>query len=854
VTPAIAVTGMAANSGINAFDGLPEYLQIESLPQVSTIYAKQGGKDVPIATFYSQNRVEVSSDDIAQVMKDATIATEDPRFYQHGGIDVEGTARAVILTQLLHKSTSGGSSITQQYVKNVKVQKCEKLNKVVTNADAEKQKKLQAAQDKKYRSCYKDATETTISRKMEEIKQAIGLEKKYSKNEILNGYLNIAGFGGSVYGVESAARYYFGATAKTLTLTQAATLVAILNNPANLRIDQDKSVNKANNADNGFARTLERRNYVLKRMLTNGKITQQQYDEAVKTKIEPKITPQPNGCETAAQYQAAYYCDWVQHLIAEDTGLAKTADDRDALLRAGGLKIYTPLNLDLQAVAQSSLSTVVPSAMPGVALGGTNVAVELNTGRVITMVQNTKYTASASDDPNYTGINYNTDYDQGGSGGFQTGSTYKAFTLLEWLKEGRSINDYVTAPSAATTLPASRWHTTCPDKAPTATWTVGNDGPGEGGTMSVTSATAASVNTAFAVMGTKLDLCGIRQTALDMGIHPASPYTWDYDTGKEVPNELQGSPATILGTNDLSPLTLATAYAGIANGGKWCTPIGIDKILDASGKELPVTKTTCTQGVDPNVAAGATKALEAVLHGTGYLANPNDGVPIMGKTGTTDEAAQNWFVSSTTKVATATWVGQTKQTNGSWINFGGLYLNGYYGRDAKLYVAKPIIAAINGLYGGDNFPEPTGSVLKSKQISVPDLSGKSPDDAKSTLEGLGLEYADGGQVDSSQPAGTVASTNPAAGSTAGIGEAVTVYTSKGNLSQVPDVHGKKASDAISTLTSAGFNVKYNGDSDATVTATDPPAGSEEKSGTTITLKVQAKTTGGGHNDQDGGDG
>ncbi|MHA7987739.1 transglycosylase domain-containing protein [Rathayibacter sp. CAU 1779] len=846
VTPAIAVTGMAANNGIGAFDGLPEFLDIGTLPQVSTIYAKQGGQDVPIATFYSQNRVEVGSDDIAQVMKDATISTEDPRFYEHGGIDVEGTARAIIMTGLLHKSTSGGSSITQQYVKNVKVQQCEKLNLKITGGDEKTLKKRQAAQDKKYMDCYNDATDPTISRKVEEMKQAIGLEKKYSKNEILNGYLNIAGFGGSVYGVESAARYYFGATAKTLTLPQAATLVAILNNPANLRIDQDKATNPGNNADNGFKRTLDRRNYVFRSMLKNHKITQQQYDEAVKTKIEPKITPQPNGCETAAQYNAAYYCDWVQHLVADDAGLGKTEAERDALLRAGGLKIYTPLNLDIQATAQQSLSSIVPSSKAGVSLGGTNLSVEVGTGRVISMVQNTNYTAGASDDPNYSGINYNTDFQDGGSGGFQTGSTYKLFTLLEWLKEGHSINDMISAPAGPVSIPASKWHSTCPSDAPAATWpSVGNDSAGEGGNMSVATATAQSVNTAFAVMGTKLDLCGIRQMAVNLGIHTASPTVWSDDLQKDVPNPLLGSPATILGTNELSPLTLATAYAGVANGGKWCTPVGIDKIVSSDGKELPVTPSTCTQGVDANVAAGAIKALQGVVSGgTGSIANPRDGVPIFGKTGTTDHAAQNWFVSSTTKVANVSWVGQTV---GNSVNFGNLSLGGHGGRDAKLYVAKPVIAALNKIYGGDPFPQATGTVLQAKQIAVPDLTGKSPADAQTTLEALGLQYEDGGPVDSAQPAGTVASTNPAAGSNVGIGGSVTVYTSKGNLAAIPDVTGKTVAEATVALTAAGFSVQQSGNNDptATVTATDPPAGTPAQPGTKVKLTVDSG--GGGKN-------
>jgi membrane peptidoglycan carboxypeptidase len=842
VTPAIAVTGMAANDGIGAFDGLPEYLQIDALPQNSTIYAAKGGQQVAIATFYSQNRIEVGWNDIAQVMKDATVSAEDPRFYQHGPIDPQGTLRAIVLTGILHHGSSGGgSSITQQYVKNVQVQKCEKLNIVVSGKNAADTKKKQAAQDTKYADCYNQATDETIGRKVQEMKYAIGLEKKYSKDDILKGYLNIAGFGGSVYGIESASRYYFNTTAKNLTLEQAATLAAIWNNPANLRIDQSKADNPGNNADNGFKRTLDRRNYVLASMLKYHKITQKQYNAAIATKITPTITPQPNGCETAAQYNAAFYCDWVQHLVQDDTGLGKTEDARDALLRAGGLKIYTPLNLDLQAVAQNSLSNVVPASKPGVALGGSNVAVELGTGRVITMVENKQYSPTATDDPNMTGINYNTDFGDGGSSGFQTGSTYKLFTLLEWLKEGHSINDRINASSRPITIPASSWHSTCSDVAPPATWpSVGNDSPGEGGNISVQTATAESVNTAFAAMGTKLDLCGIRSTAVNLGIHTANP-----------DNPLTGSPASILGTNELSPLTLVTAYAGVANGGKWCTPVGIDRIVGADGKDLPVTKTTCTQGVDANVAAGAVKALQTVMTGgTATSANPYDGVPIMGKTGTTDSAAQNWLVTSTTKVAQATWVGQTEMTNDAWVNFGNISLNGVYGRDAKLHVAKPIIAAIDKVYGGGPFAQPTGSVLQAKQVTVPDLTGKSPADAKSTLDSLGLTYQDGGAQDSAQAAGTVSSTNPAAGTQVSIGGDVTVYTSKGNMKAVPDVRGKSVADAVQILTQAGFTVQTSGTLQGTVTGTDPAAGTSAASGTQVQLTVQG--SGGSGNGNGGG--
>jgi membrane peptidoglycan carboxypeptidase len=843
VTPAIAVTGMAANDSIGVFEGLPEYLKIEGLAQNSTVYANQNGQPVPIATFYSQNRVEVAWKDISQNLKDASVSTEDPRYYEHGGVDLMGTIRGALSTYVLHKDVQGGSSITQQYVKNVLVQKCEVQNIVVEGSTPEDTKKKQAAQNKKYRDCYDQATETTPDRKLKEMKMAIGLEKKYSKNQILQQYLNIAGFGGQTYGVQSAARYYFNTTAKDINLQQAATLVAILNNPANLRIDQDKATNPKNNAENGFAATLDRRNYVLDRMAVAHKITAAQRDEAKKTKIEPAITPLPNGCGQAAAVNAAFYCDWVQRLIQNDKSLGKTEADRAALLRRGGLQIYTPLNLDLQAQAQDALSSRIPATRDDVDLGASNVDVELNTGRVITMVQNRPYNNTDEAIPGTTAINYNTDHDQGGSFGFQTGSTYKAFTLLEWLKEGHSINDTINAPSARTVFAGSRFHSSC--DAGFGPWSVVNDGPGEGGNMSVSSATAESVNTAFATMGTKLDLCGIKQTAQSLGIHLAYPYDLD-----DKPRELGSNPSSILGTNEIAPLTMASAYAGIANGGKYCTPVGIDKIVDATGKELPVTKSTCTQAIDPNVAAGAATALQRVMSGgTGSGARPSDGVPLLGKTGTTDDAAQNWLVTSTTKVATATWVGNVQKLPGAanFTDFGRLSFGGTSGRNIKLAVARPIIAAINAVYGGDKFATGNGSVVNAKQITVPDLTGQSPDAAKGTLENLGFEYTDGGPVDSAAPAGTVASTDPAAGSSVGIGAAITVFTSNGSLVAIPDVTNKKASDAIAALTAAGFSYQYTGDPNATVTAQNPAAGTPAKAGTKVALTTKAAAGGGNGN-------
>jgi membrane peptidoglycan carboxypeptidase len=171
VTPALAVTGMAATNTITVFENLPDYLKIDQLSQKSNIYATQSdGSPVLLASFYDQNRVEVGWDQMSQYVKDAAVAGEDPRFYQHGGVDLQGTIRATVKT-VAGSDPQGGSSITQQYVKNVLVQKCELINNV-----------------KKQKSCYLEATKTSPDRKLKEMRYAIGVEKQYSKDDILRSY------------------------------------------------------------------------------------------------------------------------------------------------------------------------------------------------------------------------------------------------------------------------------------------------------------------------------------------------------------------------------------------------------------------------------------------------------------------------------------------------------------------------------------------------------------------------------------------------------------------------------------------------------------------------------------------
>nr|WP_218881731.1 transglycosylase domain-containing protein [Leifsonia shinshuensis] len=751
--PGFLGAGVAAAAGISDFNRLPAELNIGQFAQNSTVYAQQGGQQVPIAQFYAQNRRDVGWADVAQVAKDAATSAEDPRFYSEGAVDLFGTVRGALST-VVGGNVQGGSSITQQYVKNVEVEHCEGLTD---------QKKVQA--------CYDDAAGVTLQRKVQEMRYAVGLEKKYSKQDILLGYLNVVGFGGQNYGIETASEYYFNTTAAKLTLPQAATLIAIVNNPSNLRIDEPN--NKDNGAANGYKLTKARRDYVLDRMYINHKITLADRDAAKKTPVQPTVTPTTSGCAAAQQVNAAFFCDYVRDVILNDPAYGKTSADRWGTLNRGGLKIYTTLNLDLQQVAQQSLSKYIPASRPDIDIGGSNVSVELGTGRIVTMVQNRAFNNTDQPQPGTTAVNYNTDEAYGGSEGFQTGSTFKAFDLAGWLEGGHSL--YETVNASQHTFPMSDFSSSC-GTVSGPPWPVSND-EGSASRLSVMSATAQSVNTAFAMMATKTDLCSILKAAQNLGVHPAK-------TGAQ----LNSYPSMILGTNNIAPLTMATAYAGIANGGTVCTPIAIDKVVNADGTPHKVSPSTCTQGLPKNIAAGITYALQGVMRGGGTAAsaNPYDGTPIMGKTGTTDDSLQNWMITSTTKVAQATWVGNVSgQTPLRSLEF-----NGIGGGNVKFSIAKPILEALDNLYGGDSFPKPDDSVLYGSQVTVPDVSGKTPDQATALLQGLGLSVTvDQTPIPSDQPAGTVAGTNPSAGTAVDGGSSVTIQLSSGQNTGAPTPTG-----------------------------------------------------------------
>lgn len=873
VTPAIALSGAAATSAITMFDNLPSVLDIDKLMLPTTIYAKDPntGADIELAKFYDQNRSPVTFDEVTPVMYDAILSSEDPRFYQHGGVDLIGTSRALLQNVQGGGETQGGSSISQQYVKNVLIQRCER--------DAVATEELTQAEV--LTACWTEATTAAgtegIQRKLQEMRYAIALEKKYSKTDILLGYLNIANFGGRTYGVDAAAKFYFGVSAKDLSVSQAATLAGIVQNPNTYRIDiaegsiygsdgtrynkaPDGSIDDVNAgqlaaldtllsdgtitqeqylaAADGYSATKGRQLYVLSRMLDDQKITRDQYVAAAIEPITPAITPATTGCGTAGG--SAYFCQYVRDIIENDPAFGATPEEREKALKRGGLSVYTTLDLRVQAAAESAMVGNVPSSVSFMQLGSTIVSLENSTGRILAIAQNTQFSedAAAAADPNKSALVFAGDSTYGSSGGFNAGSTWKLFTLIDWLEKGHSVNESLNGRVRI----IDRMTNSCAgDWVNVEKTRVGNFGGGGGYTGTPMQFTAQSLNSGYFAMAEQLDLCDIQKVASRMGVKVATD-------GSEVQMDNQFS---VIGSAAVSPLAMAGAYATVANNGIYCQPKAIDRVLDSDGNEMTPPTRSCTQVIDPKVAATAAYALSGVMQrgGTGSQANPYDGTPLLGKTGT-HETYHTWMIEASSKVTTAAWVGNIDGFNDVFKPFGGL----------RYILARQTQAAANAVYGGDAFPQPDSNLTRVVLRNLPSVIGLGIDDATARLNAAGFQVNVGDPVDSAEAAGVVAAQNPGAGRVSA-GTVVTINPSNGQGVSVPDVSGRPLDQAISELRRAGFgNVQPgscttsdSGTAQGVATGTNPAAGTVVNRNAAISVDY-ARTDCGGNSGPGNGNG
>lgn len=815
-TPGLAVANVVTSDVVSLAASVSAELPLIDLQSRSSILAKDGDTWKTIATFYNKNRVPVTSDNISDYMKNAAVAVENPSFWTDSGVNVLAAARAVV-QQSTGTGNSGASTITMQLVKN----------QIQEQAENEDDSAGVAA-----------ATEKTLSRKLSNMWLALGMTKEYTKEQILTQYLNISFMGGTIYGVEAAARYYFNVSAKDLNLPQSALLAGMLTSPNYYSPDNKDNLDRAKT----------RRDYVLSKMLEHNYITQAQYDEAVASKITTDITPTKQGCALASYN--AFFCDYVVATVKSDSAFGSTATEREATLNRGGLKIYTTLDLKLQKKAyKASKYWLKPGSNP---FATASTSVKVGTGEILAMVQNRPYSTSTGYSKKETAVNYSADYAYGGSNGFRPGSSFKVFTLLDWLKSGHSLSETVTSRDTMVYQQSDFTNSCTVGKLSGPNYTVSNSVNWGDSNMTVKQGTIRSANTVFLSMAKQLDLCDIQNIATSMGVTNANGDALSLGLADLIGN----------GSVNVSPLTMANAYATIANNGTYCTLTPFTKVVDSrTNKELDITGTTCKQVISSDVTAAATDALKAVVDPTTGVtasgANPNDGTPLAGKTGTTANGVQNWLVGYSTAVATATWVGDPLD-NASGYDY-NTYSRGVSGVNLKTKIWHDVVAAADKLYPGSAFPSASDTAVNGTRVTVPDVTGLSVSAAKKALENSGFAYSVGSTVSSSLEKGLVAKTSPAAGRSVTKGSEIVIYQSDGSRVTVPSVVGKSKDVAVSELQSAGFTNLWTVEvsvsdqaQDGLVQSISVKVGSDQKASKKITINVGKYVASSGSSTSSGG--
>ena len=709
--PVIGGVGLLARSAADSFDQLPAELREEPLPQRTKILAADGSVLADI--FLNENRILAPISQMPKHLLYAIVAIEDSRFYEHGGVDVRGLTRAVVRNSQAGTVTQGGSTITQQYVKNM----------LIVAADDKDGKRA--------------AIERSTQRKIQEARYALALERLYTKRQILEKYLNISYFGNGVYGVGTAAQYYFGKRVSRLTLEEGALLAGLVQNP--------ERYNPVRNP--GAAKS--RRDVVLRRIAEVG-FMPAAVVEAAMAKPVPKIVPQQlQGIED--NKIAPAFVDYMRSYFLADHRFGASVGERATRLFQGGLTIRTSLDPKVQASAQKALDTTLPLPKDPAAAA---VVVKPGTGHVTAM--------AVLNHGKSVKVNLAT------SRSFQPGSTFKTFTLAAAIEEGLPLRMRISSPARYRADP-----TKC-DNPPDGYFR--NAGDSEAGNFDLPTATWLSVNTYYLQLQNRVGLDKVAAMARRMGV--------------QIDNVGRRECSLTLGARSVSPLEMAGAYATLAAQGRYCKPTPIVSV-HARGREPIDIEPDCHQAIEPGVANTVTSVLRGVIDGTHPHRTGKGaalGRPAAGKTGTTNGPTAAWFAGYTPDYAAAVWMGHAdrpaqnplRNIHGRAIVYGG-------GFPASMWRAIMLTAHEN-LPVADFVAPPASSVLGTT-ITVPDLRGASVADAEAVLKDLGLNYViDTRPVAAGPiPAGLVGAQRPGPGASVYKGTTIVLFLSDGRYPPPPPV-------------------------------------------------------------------
>jgi 1A family penicillin-binding protein len=655
--------------------------------------------------FAEQNRTNVPLKDIPPIVRQAVIATEDERYYEHAGLDFIGMLRALVTDIKAGDTVAGGSTITQQYVKTTFL-----------------------------------TTERTFKRKATEAVLAYRLEQTYSKDKILEMYLNTIYFGHGAYGIQTAAKVYFDKDVKDLTTPEAAVLAGVT--PLQRRYSPYYDE----------AAALKRRDTVLAQLRNQGYIDETAYKEAVAVPLT--TTGLKKGSKVAP-----YFVEYLKELLVEQYG--------EQMVYRGGLRIRATIDLRMQAAAESAVANALnkPSD-PSAAL----VAIDPKTGEILAMVGGRDFMSQM--------------FNVAVQGHRQSGSAFKPFVLVAALQEG--ISPEQTFDSGPVKLPQPNGKV----------WSVTGASGGGKGLMRLRVATAQSVNSVFAQLIMQIGADKVVKAASTMGIE----------------TEITPVPAVALGgmREGVTPLEMASAFGTLANGGTHMKPFGILEVKDAAGTIVYSGAPRARKAIDPAIAYLTTDLLKGVIKsGTGKKAAI--GRPAAGKTGTTQENSDAWFVGYTPNMVASVWVGYPSAMK-PMNNVHGIKVTGgtfpaqiwaAFMKAALAPLPKEEFKQPAGLAtfeicldsGGKATPfcpkkgsglfleksPPTECVLHGTptSITIPSIIGMLKVDAISALEKAFLKYAVQEKDHATVPPGTVFDQDPPAGSVGTSATVVTIVVSSG---------------------------------------------------------------------------
>ena len=704
---------LALVAGACAYSTPDLRLTAPAVAQSSKIYASDG---TLITTLHAdQNRETVPLAQMPTVLRNAVVAIEDERFWHHKGVDLRALVRAAITDARNGKVVQGGSTITEQYVKNVL-------------ADNER----------------------TVHRKLREAALAYQLEHKLGKSKILEGYLNTIYFGNGAYGVQAAAETYFGIPAAQLSLPQAALLAGLIRSPNNYDpYDHPQAA-------------MARRTAVLDKLVSLHELSAQQ---ATATKAAPLgVSHQP----PSDRYAAPYFVEAVKQQILDDPryGAGASRAQRQQTLFNGGLRVYTTVDLAKQAEAEQSVAKVLsqPATDPAAAL----VSLEPGTGYVRALVGGHDFFGGGSQ----------AKFNLATQGRRPAGSSFKPFVLAAAIQEGISLHKLFPAPQQLD-LPLPRG----------GVWHVRNFEDEGGGTMDLVEATVHSINTVFARLILEVGPAEAVAVAQHMGIT----------------SHLDPYPSAVLGTNDVTPLEMASAYGTIDNKGTAVAPVLVTRVTKADGTVLYQNTPDTHPALAPDVVDQVRTVLEQVVQrGTGTQARI--GRPVAGKTGTGEQWRDAWFVGFTPELVTSVWVGfpdaqrsmvppatRVKVQGGTWpAQIWQLYMSAALAQVpiTPFPAAAPAASSDNG-------------VLRP----VPAVVGMPADQADDVLGAQGFHGVRVSVPNGDYPPGYVVGQSPCAGCLAAGGSGVTLQVGTGKAAApVPSVLGQTQAGARQALEAAGFGI------------------------------------------------